>query len=85
MHAHKNICRGKCYSEKTRKRKKRAYNSRIINVEHGTFTPLVFSLTGGEGPETFMSHNHIAQKIANKTEKKTKKLKHYYVSQEVVP
>ena len=34
------------------KEKKRAYNSRIMNVEHGTFATLVFSLTGGEGPET---------------------------------
>ena len=55
--------------KKHEKEKKRAYNSRIINVEHGTFTPLVFSLTGGEGPETSMFHKHIAQKIANKTRK----------------
>ena len=32
-----------------------------MNVEHGTFTPLVFSLTGGEGPETSMFDTHIAQ------------------------
>ena len=40
-----------------------------MNMEHGTFTPLVFSLTGGEGPETSMFHKYIAQKIANKTRK----------------
>ena len=41
-----------------------------MNMEHGTFTPLVFSLTGGEGPETSMFHKYIAHKIANKTEEK---------------
>ena len=60
--------------KKHEKEKKRAYNSRIMNAEHGTFTPLVFSLTGGEGPETSMFHKHIAQKIANKTEEKYEKV-----------
>ena len=27
--------------------KKRAYNARVLQVEKGTFTPLVFSTTGG--------------------------------------
>ena len=39
-----------------------------MNVEHGTFTPLVFSLTGGEGSEAFMFHKHTAQKISAKNE-----------------
>ena len=60
--------------QKHEKEKKRAHNSRIMDVEHGTFTPLVFSLTGGEGPETSMFHKHIAQKIANKTEEKYEKV-----------
>ena len=47
-----------------------AFNSRIMNVEHGTFTPLVFSLAGGEGSEISMFYKHFAQKIVNKTEKK---------------
>ena len=50
--------------KKHEKEKKRAYNSRIMNVEHGTFTLLVFSLKGGEDPETSMAHKHIAQKKA---------------------
>lgn len=33
------------------KEKKRAYNSRVINVEHGSFTPLVFTPYGGAGRE----------------------------------
>ena len=54
--------------KKHEKEKKRAYKSRIMKEEHGTFTPLVFSLTGGEGPGAFMFYKHIAQKIAAKTE-----------------
>ena len=45
-----------------------------MNVEHGTFTPLVFSLTGGEGPETSMFHKYIAQKYCEKNEKYEKVL-----------
>ena len=38
--------------------KKRAYNARVIQVEKGTFTPLVFSTTGGMGyeAERFVKH-----------------------------
>ena len=54
--------------KKHEKEKKRTYNSRIMNVEHGTFTPLVFSLTGGEGPEAFIFHKNIVQKISATTE-----------------
>ena len=39
-----------------------------MNVEHGTFTPLVFSLTGGEGPEALIFHKNIVQKISATTE-----------------
>ena len=34
--------------------KKRDYSSRILNVEQGSFTPLVFSITGGMGRECSM-------------------------------
>ena len=39
-----------------------------MNVKHGTFASLVFSLTRRKGPEVFLSHTHIAQKISAKTE-----------------
>ena len=47
--------------------KKREYNQRIMRVEHGTFTPLVFSLNGVMAPECERFHKHIAQRIAEKT------------------
>ena len=59
---------------KHEKEKKRSYNSRIMNVEHGTFTPLVFSVLGAEGPETSTFHRCIATKIASKTEGRYEKV-----------
>ena len=53
--------------KKQKKEKKRFYDSRITNVEHGTFTPLVFSATGGEVPDVSIFHKYIAQKIFAKT------------------
>ena len=46
--------------------KKRKYNSRIINIEHGHFTPLIFSTTGGMGPECSIFIKRLAVKIAEK-------------------
>ena len=51
------------------KEKKRAYNNRTMNVEHGSFTPLVLHLTGSEGPEASMFHKHIAQEILLKSKR----------------
>jgi len=31
--------------------KKRSYTRRVLDIEHGSFTPLVFTFTGGMGPE----------------------------------
>ena len=48
-------------------RKKRAlYNERILEVEHGTFAPLIFSVTGGAGPETKVFINILCDKITCK-------------------
>ena len=60
--------------KKHEKEKRRAYNNRIMNVEHGTFTALDFSLIGGEGPETSTFHQHIAQKYCEKNEEKYEKV-----------
>ncbi|KAG1650422.1 Carnitine O-palmitoyltransferase 1, liver isoform [Nymphon striatum] len=47
--------------------KKRSYNARVIEVEKGTFTPLVFSTTGGMGREA----QKLLKILAEKTELKT--------------
>ena len=47
--------------------KKRKYNARVINIERATFTPLVFSTSGGMGPEASVFYKRVAEKIANKS------------------
>jgi len=46
--------------------KKNAYNDRVIQVEHGSFTPLVFSTAGGESPECRKFHQRLASLLAAK-------------------
>ena len=38
-----------------------------MNIEHGTFTPLVFSASGVLGKECSMFQTHMAEKIAKKS------------------
>ena len=45
-----------------------------MNIEHGTFTPLVFSVNGGASPECSMFHKHLAEKIATKTGERYEKV-----------
>ena len=46
--------------------KKRLYSRRVLDVEHGAFTPLVFTTTGGMGKECIRYHSRLAQLIAAK-------------------
>lgn len=47
-------------------KKKRSYNERIIHVDHGSFTPLVFSCFGGMSRECSRFYSHAADLIAEK-------------------
>ena len=49
--------------------KKRLYTQRVMDVEQGTFTPLVFTTTGGMGEECKRYHNRLAELIAAKKER----------------
>ena len=46
--------------------KKRQYNRRVMEVEHGTFTPLIFTTTGVMGHECHKFHKVLAEKISQK-------------------
>ena len=46
--------------------KKTLYNTRIIEVEKGTFTPVIFSCSGGASPEATNLLKTIATKLAEK-------------------
>ena len=48
------------------KEKKRSYNERVLQVEKGSFTPIVMSTSGGEGKEAARHHKRIASLIAEK-------------------
>ena len=46
--------------------KKRKYATRVLEIEQGTFTPLVFSTTGGMGEECQRFHRRLAELLASK-------------------
>ena len=46
--------------------KKRTYNERIIQIEKGSFTPIVVSTFGGMGEEAELYHKRLAQLISEK-------------------
>ena len=39
---------------------------KVMEIEHGTFTPLVFTTTGGMADECVVYHSRLAELIANK-------------------
>ena len=51
------------------KEKRRAYERRIIEIEHGSFTPLVLSSTGGWGPSAQVTFKRLANLISVKYKK----------------
>ena len=52
--------------ESHEKEKKRMYNERVIQVEKGSFTPIVMSTFGGMGVEAKKYHKRIATLISLK-------------------
>ena len=48
------------------KEKMRKYNSRVLTVEKGSFTPLVYTTFGGWAPQAVRYHKRMAEMIAKK-------------------
>ncbi len=48
----------------------RKYNARVITVERGSFTPLIYTTFGGWGPQATRYHKRLAEKIAAKRNEK---------------
>ena len=46
--------------------KKRLYARKVLDIERGTFTPLIFTSTGGMGNECLQYHSRLAQLISIK-------------------
>ena len=55
-------------------KKRRHYSERVMNVKDGTFTPLIYSINGGIGPECSTYHKHLADKLACKTGERYEKI-----------
>jgi len=55
----------KCYVV-NEKEKKRSYNERILNVENGSFTPLVMSSNGGLAKECENFYKRLAEMLSEK-------------------
>ena len=54
---------------KHEKEKKRAHNRRVLEIEHGVFTHLVFGSNGAMGKECTRFHKILSLKIAEKQDK----------------
>ncbi len=63
--SHRNTPLAQCY-RRNEQEKKRAYDERVREVEHGTFSPLVFTASGGMGPTATVVYRRIASLIAEK-------------------
>ena len=59
------------------KEKKRKYGQRVMNIEHGTFTPLVYGINGGMGKECDIFHKHVADKMERRTGERYEKIISY--------
>ena len=54
--------------QRNEKEKKRLYNERIMQVEYGTFIPLVMSATRGMGRESSKFYSRLSELISEKRE-----------------
>ena len=52
--------------EMNEKEKKKSYNQRVLEVEQGSFTPLVFNAMGGIGREARTFYNRLSELLADK-------------------
>ena len=66
--SYQNTPLAQCY-RKNELEKKRAYDQRVREIEHGSFSPLVFSATRGMGAVATVVYKRLAAMIAEKHEK----------------
>ena len=57
--------------------KKRKYNRRVMQVEQGSFTPLIFTTTGVMGFECAKYHKYLAEKLSVKNGEKYEDVMRY--------
>ena len=74
--SHWNTSLSQCYMKNERD-KRRAYDQRIREVEHGSFSPLVFSTAGGMGPTASVVYKRIASMLSQKYDQAYSKTLHW--------
>ena len=55
----------RCYIS-NEKEKKRQYNMRVLQVENGSFTSLVFSINSGMGKDALKCYSRVAEMLSEK-------------------
>ena len=60
--------------KKNKNKKRREYNQQILQEEHGSFTPLVFSCFGGLSRELSSFFSHTTGRLANRKRKSKSKI-----------
>ena len=64
-HTYRSLPLSTCY-RRNEQEKRRAYDQRVREVDHGCFSPLVFSASGGMGPTAKVVYKKLAAMIATK-------------------
>ena len=67
-HSYRNTSLSQCYRQ-NKLEKKRIYDERVREIEHGSFSPLVFSTSGGMSTTATVVFKRIASRIARKQDK----------------
>ena len=66
--SHQKTSLTQCYHRQEQE-KRRHYEERVREIEHGSFSPLVFATTGGMGATATVVYKRIASRIAEKYDK----------------
>ena len=74
--SHQNTNISQCYRGQEME-KRRQYEERIREVEHGSFSPLVFTSAGGMGPTANVVYKRLASCLAEKQEKQYSTIIHW--------
>ena len=61
--------------------KRRKYNHRILHIEHGSFTPIIFSCFGGMGEEAKRYYTKICELLAEKRNQQLSIVKNFVRTQ----
>ena len=73
---HRNTSLAQCY-RRNELEKRRAYDERVREIEHASFSPLVFSTSGGMGTTATVVYKRVASLIAEKHNKPYSRTLHW--------